>query len=311
MTELLTAIFKYGLTEQIKREGMSADGLTLKHVELDPITQAMRRMARNLEFDICEMAMTTYLCARVLEVPITAIPIFVTRNFHQWALFHNVNAGIKSPTELSNRRIGVNRGYTVTTGVWLRGILESEYGVDLDSVTWVATDDEHVSSFDAPPNVDYSKQGQPIVDLLLEGDVDVAIGDIRTDAPEIQPLIPDALNVGIAFYKKTGIYPLNHTIVIKNSALDAHPGLATNLFNAFKSSKEAYLEKLAAGGDGSVGDNLAIALGDGIGGDPFPFGVEANRKAVETLVRFSHDQHITPDLPALESLFAAETLDLS
>src|SRR4029077_4466300 len=163
-----------------------------------------------LEFDICEMALATYLCAKAHGKPITAIPVFVSRGFHHGAIFHNVNSPIKIPKDLEGRTIGVNRGYTVTTGLWARGILHSEYGVDLDKVTWIPTDDEHVEGFAAPKNVDYRFRGAKMRDLLLSGEIDAAIGEIAVDVPEIQPLIPDAQNAAFGYFRKTGIYPINH-----------------------------------------------------------------------------------------------------
>ncbi len=233
--------------------------LNLDYIQVDPITAAMRRMVRGLEFDICEMAFTTYLCAKAYGKPITAIPVFLTRNFHHWAIFYNVNSGITKPKDLEGRTVGVNRGYTVTTGLWARGILQTEYGVDLNKITWAPTDDEHVAEYQAPPNVDYSYRGKSMADLLLSGKIAAAVGDIRVDSPEIQPLIPDAREAGFAYFRKTGVYPINHGLVVKDSVLDANPGLARNLFNAFQAAKKIYLARLEAGRTLSSADETAIA----------------------------------------------------
>src|ERR1700680_4694932 len=165
------------------------------------------------------MACTTYLCARSYGKPLTAIPVFVTRNFHHWAIFYNVKSGIREPKDLEGRIVGVNRGYTVTTGLWARGMLATEYGVDLSKITWAPTNDEHVAEFEVPPNVDYSFRGKPMAELLLSGQVDAAIGDLQFDSPEITPLIPDAHAAGFAYFRKTGIYPINHAVSIADSAL--------------------------------------------------------------------------------------------
>ena len=171
-------------------------------------------MVRDLEFDICEMAFTTYLRAKAYGRPITAIPIFITRNFHHRAIFYNVKSGTKEPKDLEGRVVGVNRGYTVTTGTWARGILESEYGLDLHKITWAPTNDEHVTEFRAPSNVDYRFRGKTIGELLAAGDIDAAVGDIQINSPEIQPLIPNARAAGFEYFRKTGIYPINHTVAI-------------------------------------------------------------------------------------------------
>ena len=160
MQPLTIALGNYGLTKPIKQAGVDFGRLDLKFVEVEQIVPMMRRMCRGLEFDICEMAFTTYVCARAAGLPFTAIPLFVTRNFHHWAIFYNEKSGIRTPKDLEGRKVGVNRGYTVTTGLWARGILQSEYGVDLNKITWVPTDDEHVLEFKYPPNVDYQPPRQ-------------------------------------------------------------------------------------------------------------------------------------------------------
>lgn len=307
MQPLTIAIGNYGITRHFKAAGPQSDRLKLEMLEIEPILAAVRRMARGVEFDICEMPITTYLCAKAVGKPFTAIPVFVTRNFHHWALFYNVKSGIREPKDLEGRKVGVNRGYTVTTGLWARGILHSEYGVDLEKVHWAATDDEHVAEFEAPANVDYDFQGKPMEELLLSGQVDAAIGDIRSESADIQPLIPDAREAGFAWYRKTGIFPGNHTVVIRDAVLEEAPWVASELFLALKASKEAYLAHLDAGKDLSPADETAIALGKGVGGDPFPLGIDANRKALEALVRYAVDQHILPKPYSVEELFAEAT----
>jgi 4,5-dihydroxyphthalate decarboxylase len=300
----------YGVTRALKR-GEVQTGLPLDFVEVAAITtDGMRPMVRSLAFDICEMAFTTYLCARAAGKPLTAIPVFVTRNFHHWAAFINVKSGIKGPKDLEGRRVGVNRGYTVTTGLWVRGILQHEYGVDLDKITWMPTDEEHVAEFKAPANVDHRFLGRSCAELLNAGEIDAAIGDIPVKSPDVRPLIPDAVQAGAAYYRKTGIYPINHTIVIKNAVLEADPHVAVKLFNAFAASKASYLARLKAGRDLDKADQAALALGEIVGGDPFPFGVAANRKALEALTGFAVEQHMLPARIAPEDLFAAATRTL-
>jgi len=267
-------------------------------------------MVRDLEFDICEMAFTTYLCAKAYGRPITAIPVFVTRNFHHWATFYNANSSIKEPKDLEGRVVGVNRGYTVTTGTWARGILQSEYGVDLRKITWAPTNDEHVTEFRAPSNVDYRFRGKTVAELFAAGDIDAAVGDIKMNSPEIKPLITNAREAGFAYFRKTGIYPINHTVVVANSVFDAEPWVAEELFFAFQAAKCAYLSRLHAGKDLTPADQAAVELSRVVGDDPFPFGVEANRKPIETLVEFAVDQHIIPAAYSPEDLFAPGTLKL-
>jgi 4,5-dihydroxyphthalate decarboxylase len=305
---LKTAIGNYGLTRPLKDGTVVPDRLTLDCVPVDQIVPLMRRMVRGLEFDVCEMAFTTYLCAKAAGKPFTAIPVFVTRNFHHWALFHNVKAGIRTPKDLEGRTVGVNRGYTVTTGLWARGILETEYGVDLAKITWAATSDEHVTEYREPANVTYAYAGKSLADLLAGGEITAAVGDVKVDSPDVKPLIPDARHAGFAYYRKTGIFPINHTVVVKDQVL-AEPGVAMRLFAAFKAAKAIYLQHLDARKDLTAADQAAIEL-TGVVGDPFPFGVAANRKALDAIVRFAVDQQVIAKPYAVEELFAPDTLTL-
>jgi 4,5-dihydroxyphthalate decarboxylase len=255
------------------------------------------------------MAFTTYLCAKDQGKPITTIPVFLTRNFHHWAKFHNVKAGIRNPKDLEGHQVAVNRGYTVTTGLWARGILEHEFGVDLNSISWMPTDDEHVAEYKAPANVDYSYRGISPADLLLSGEVDAAVGDVRVDSPDIRPIIADAAEAGFAYFRKTGVYRINHGLVVKDSLLQTDPELAQRLFTSFRETKKIYLAHLAAGQNASWADESAIALSCVVG-DPFPYGVEANKKAIETMVQFAVEQKIISKSFSVEELFVPKTLNL-
>lgn len=311
MQPLKIALGTYGLTRPLKQGEVKLGRLALDFVEVEPITtNGMRPMVRELAFDVCEMAFTTYLCARAAGKPITAIPVFLTRNFHQWAAFTNVKSGIAAPKDLEGRMVGVNRGYTVTTGLWVRGILQHEYGVDLEKITWAPTDEEHVAEFKPPRNVDHRFLGRSAAELLRSGELGAAIGDIRTDSPDVRPLIPDARQAGFAYYRKTGVYPINHGVVVKNAVLEAEPWVATALVEAFAAAKAIYRERLGTGAAATAADKNALELAGVVGGDPFPFGVAANRKALETMLEFAVEQHLLPRKLAPEELFAPDTLAL-
>src|SRR4029079_3741144 len=166
-------------------------------------------------------------------------------------------------------------GYTVTTGLWARGVLQSEYGVDLNKVTFVPTDDEHVLGFEYPANVDTSQRGKPMKELLLPGAVDAALGEVGVEAPEIKPLIPDAQNAAFVWFRKTGIYPINHGVVVKNSVLKDRPWVADELTRVFEAAKAEYLKDLK--GNEMTHWDKAATVNAKVVGDPFPFGIEKNR----------------------------------
>ena len=279
-------------------------------IEVDPLIAAFRREVRASEFDICELAITTYICAKAHGKKLTAIPVPIVRQFHHGAILVNTKAGIKSPRDLEGKRVGVNRGYTVTTGVWARGILEKEYGVDLSKVTWVLSGDEHVAEYVAPSNVVPIEAGKNMQDMLISGELVAAIG-VDVNHPDVQPLIPDALETGIAAFKRDGHYPINHLVVIKDEVLEANPGLAADCFEAFAAAKRLYVDALRAGkiDKPDATDRLHQRVME-IAGEPLPYGIEPNRKVLETLMGHALSQGIITKAMKVEDLFAKETLGL-
>jgi 4,5-dihydroxyphthalate decarboxylase len=279
--------------------------------EVPVLVSAFRRMVRGLEFDVTEMAITTYMCARAYGKPFTALPIFLVRGFHHGAIAVNTNAGIRHPKDLEGRRVGVNRGYTVTTGVWARGILRDEYGVDLDRVTWVLSGDEHVAEYQAPANVVPMPAGANLADLLASGDLAAAIG-VETDHPDVVPLVPDADEAGYNALATRGLYPINHLVVVKDELLAAYPGLAADLFGAFAESKNRYVAQLRGGEISPLTptDVMNQRVMDITGADPLPYGIEPNRAVIEELIGHAVSQHILPERPAVDDLFATGTRDL-
>jgi 4,5-dihydroxyphthalate decarboxylase len=261
-------------------------------------------MVRGLEFDVCEMAITTYLAAKEHDKPFTAIPVFVVRGFHHEALSYNTAAGIRTPKDLEGKRVGV-RAYTVTTGVWARGVLASEYGVDLDKVTWVVFDEEHVQEYKPPANVEQAPQGSRMPDMLASGELAAAIGAGGTDSPNVALLIPDADAVAAASFARTGVYPINHTIVVKDSLLQSDPAIARTLYQAFVAAKEDFMQRLGSGGPLSKEEQALASRRAVVGNDPLPYGLAANRPAVEALARIAYDQRILSRRVEPESLFAS------
>src|SRR5262245_12855353 len=305
---LKTAIATYPHTKKLKDGTVTAPGIRLDHVEVSPITGAFRRMCRGLEFDVCEMAITTYLTAREHAKAFTALPVFVLRQFHHSPIASNARSGVASPKDLEGKRVGV-RAYTVTTGVWARGILATEYGVDLDKVTWVVVDEEHVQEYRKPANVE-ERPGANLGEMVAQGELAAAIGAGKVDSPDVRPLIPNAAEAEAAWYRKTGIYPLNHTVVVKDSLLAADPSLAPRLFAAFKAAKAPFLARLAAGADLSPEEQALAKRRAVVGDDPLPYGLARNRTAIDAVIRFAVDQQILPQAVKAEDMFARNTLDL-
>lgn len=278
--------------------------------EVEPIIAAFRRMVRGNEFDIAEMAFTTYICAKAHGKPMTAIPIFIVRAFHHGAILVNTKAGIASPKDLEGKRVGVNRGYTVTTGVWARGVLEAEHGVDLKKITWVLSGDEHVAEYKPPQNVVPIGAGKKMDEMLVSGELVAAIG-LDIEHADIKPLIPNALEAGLAAYKANGHYPINHLVVIRDDLLTKYPDLAADAFNAFAEAKRLYVAQLKAGKieKPTAVDKVHLKVIEA-GGDPLPYGIEPNRRVIEELMRHALSQGIITKPVAIDDLFAPTTRKL-
>jgi 4,5-dihydroxyphthalate decarboxylase len=278
--------------------------------EVDPLIAAFRRMVRGNEFDICEMAITTYICAKAHGKPMTAVPVFLVRAFHHGAIVVNAKSDIRTPKELEGRKVGVNRGYTVTTGVWARSVLQDEHGVDLSKVTWVLSGDEHVAEYRPPANVVPIDKGKTIADMLASGELAAAIG-VEANAPDVKPLIPDALEAGLAALRRRGHYPINHTVVIKDELIAKHPDLAADVFDAFTRAKRRYVEALEAGkiDKPSEVDEVHRRVME-ITGDPLPYGIAPNRNVIEELIRHALTQGIITKPVTADELFAPSTRTL-
>ena len=311
MTDLVlrTAIGNYGHTTSLKDGAVTSDMFEMEHLEVSPVTSIFRRMVRSLEFDVAEMALSTCMCARAHGKPFIAIPVFLTHAFYHGGVVVNSHSGIESPKDLEGRRVGA-RSYTLTPGVWTRGILRTEYGVDLDAVTWVLSGDEHVAEFVAPPNV-VSSPNSDLGEMLVSGEIDAAIGAGPVDSPDVRPLFAEPDAADVAWHRKTGVYPISHLLVAKEAVLETNPGLAQELFDVFRRAKDRYLADLRSDGTpGPEGQDL-LKRTEFVGDDPIPYGFEGSRKTLESFIDFNVEQGIIPRKIAPEELFPAETLSLS
>ena len=305
-----TALVTYPHTQPLKDGTVVPRTFTFDFEEVPVIIKAFRRMVRGLEFDISEMAITTYLTAKAHGKRFTAVPVFPMRAFHHGAILYNTKSDIRAPKDLEGRKVGVNRGYTVTTGLWARSILQHEYGVDLKKVTWVLSGDEHVAEYRPPANVVPIEDGRTLEEMLLAGDLAAANG-VQMDSPDIKPLIPNAKDAGLNGLRQGGLYPINHTVVVKDDLLAAHPGLAADLFDAFVRAKRIYVDRLKSGAiaEPTAADKTFASV-MAITGDPLPYGVPPNRREIEAVIQYSVEQGILPKPFDVEEVFARGTLDL-
>jgi hypothetical protein len=277
------------LNSALKDGRVGPHGVGFDFEDVKPITKAFRIMCRDLAYDVCEMAATTYLVAREHGRPFTALPVFLTRGFHHKAILAREPG---DPKSLEGKRVGVNRGYTVTTGVWARGILATRYGVDLDSITWVRSDVEHVTEYEPPANVENLEAGRDLGEAVLSGELAAVVGDVKT--PGLVPLIADAQEAAEREARDRRTWPVNHLVVVRDELLQHAPAI----FNAFERAKDLYV----ASGELDPVHARAQAL---VGGDPLPYGVEPNRAMIEELIDHAVAQKILRRRPAVEELFAS------
>lgn len=303
---LKMAISTLGHTAALKNGSVRFEGITPEFVEVEPQIAAYRRMVRDVEFDVCDIAPSTYMIAREHGAPFKALPIFVSRNFHHSGFVYRPDAGINKPKDLEGKNAGV-RAYSVTTGVWGRGILQNEYGIDITKITWWVDDEEHVTTLKLPPFVKHVPAGKSLVSMMAAGELQAGFtgnaGLGRTGAPKegwaagaAEPardnyveFFKDSKKIEAEWYKRTGIYPFHGTIVVKDSVLKQHPWVAQSLFKAFSTAKEAYVRNLPSPDKVSGKDRQMAELAK-IVGDPLPYGIAKNRASIEALIQYVHQQ---------------------
>jgi 4,5-dihydroxyphthalate decarboxylase len=321
MTEqprLKIAIATYGHTKDIKSGAVAIAGVEPDFVEVVPIIGAFRRMVRGLEFDVCEMAPTTYMIARALGAPFIALPIFLMRRFHHGGFVVRPDSGIKEPKDLEGRKVGV-RAYSVSTGVWTRGIFVNEYGLDSSKVTWVVDDEEHVTSLKLPPNVVHAPDGKSLASMMASGELQAAFSGpagigrsgpptgaweqrAQTSSVSYPELIPNAPEVEAQWFRRTGIYPIHGLIVVKTAVLAQHPFVARSLLDAFLTAKDAYVARLEAG-EGEAPEDVKYRNLMALVGDPLPYGMIDNMPSIEAMLTYGLQQGLIPKRMPMEDVF--------
>jgi 4,5-dihydroxyphthalate decarboxylase len=307
-------VAEYPHTSAIRNGSIPIEGVDAEIVTVQPQIAAFRRMVRQVEFDVCELAPTTYIIARAYGAPFVALPIFVLRRFHHAGLLIHPDAGIRTPKDLEGRKVGV-RAYSVTTGVWTRGILMDEFGLDCSRVTWVVDDEEHVTQLKLPPNVVHT-DGRSLADMMAGGELAAGFhgnagvgrsgsptGEWKTVEAHYPDLFPNAPELEADWYQRTGIYPMHGTIVVKDSVIAEHPWVARSLFNAFSAAKDEWLAKLNNSTPANASDRKYAEFQKIVGSDPLPYGIDANLPTIQALEKTAFRQCLTPRRMTLDELF--------
>jgi 4,5-dihydroxyphthalate decarboxylase len=269
------------------------------------------RFLRRREFDIAEVSGSGYIAARDHGLPFRAIPVFPHRRFRHGFIFVNSSKGIRKPADLIGRKAGT-KGYLFTAGLWMRGILEHDYGVPHNSIEWLSEIDEDVD-FTPPPGLRISqvRQGESLDDMLVAGEIDALfspdlIGPLTAGDTRVARLFPNYKQEEVAFYRRTGIFPIMHVVGIKQEIVERHPWVAANMYKACNEAKALAMQRMVnprivplAWYRESWEEQEQI-----LGKDPWEYGLtERNTRNLERLVSYSHEQGITRRRPALDELF--------
>jgi 4,5-dihydroxyphthalate decarboxylase len=271
-------------TKAVKSGEVSSPLVKFDFFEVKVANTQFKAMVREAKYDFGELALVTFLQAKHYGKPYVLLPAtIVGRNQHH-TIFHNADRGALTARDLNGKRVGV-RAYTQTTGAWVRGFLSEDYGVDLDSVTWVTYEDPHLAEYRDPPNVERAGEGKTIRQMLLDGETDAAIlGDVAEEGP-IRHLIPDHEAAGRAWAKRHGGVPVNHLAVMRERVVRERPDVVREVYRMLKESRAA----------------AGIATGED---DPLRFGIGMVRASVQQLVANAVQQKLIPRAFTVEELFA-------
>ena len=288
-------------------------------IEFEALTMASPerhgRMLRHEEFDVCELSFVSYLVARDNAKAYTALPVFPHRRFRHRYMVKRTGCGIEKPSDLNGKRVGLDTLQN-SAGLWMRGILQDHYGVNLRSIEWWCQEEEDVAVQPASwMKVKRVPAGRDIDRMLLDGELEGALypeilPSIRSGSPRLAPLFPDSRQAEMDFFRKSGIFPIMHTVVIRNSILERNPWVAVNVMQAFQAAKEQCYARLRNPRNTAlawVSDYIAEQEAV-MGKDPWPYGLEPNRANLEPAVRYVHEQGLIRKMPKLEELFYPASL---
>lgn len=280
---LHTLLGDYPNTAALKRGELASPLVRFDFVEAANPASHFKRVVRDLEFDVAELALVTYLIAKAHAKPLVLLPVVLFSRYQHPYLVYNCERGTLAPRDLEGRRVAI-RSYSVTTTAWLRHILAADYGVDLGRVRWVTYEEAHVAEFRDPPNVERAPAGSNMMDMLLAGEVDAAIvGDISRLDPRLTTVIPDPQAAAHAWRERNGALQINHMVVVSGRLSREHPDAVREVYRLLCAARRAAPPDAAW--------------------DSRPCGVEANRRNLEVAIAAVHAQGLIPRRYAVEELF--------
>jgi 4,5-dihydroxyphthalate decarboxylase len=321
---LTLACWDYDRTRALQDGRAEVEGVDLTYLPLR-VEETFWRMLRYGEFDAAEMSAGSFLMSRDKSTPrLIGIPVFPSKTFRHSCIYIHTGSGIQQPADLAGKRVGVPE-YQITMATWVRGILQHEYGVAPEKMRWFTGGEEHPGRQDKvrhnlPANIDIRPipPDQTLSAMLERGEIDAMISAHMPSPfvrrhPNIRRLIPNFREVEQDYFTRTRIFPIMHTIVMREEFYEKHPWVAQSLYKAFDESKRLCQEAMYE--FSALKYMLAWSIDEMekerevLGPDPWAYGLEANRRVLETLVQYTHEQGLISQLLPVESLFAKSTLE--
>jgi len=321
---LTLACWDYDRTRALQEGRVEVEGVDLTYLPLR-VEETFWRMLRYQEFDACELSMGSYLIARDKgHPPFVAIPVFPSRAFRHSCIFINTGAGIQEPKDLIGKRVGIPE-YQMTMAIWVRGILQHEYGVPPEKISWFTGGQEEPGRMDKvrhdlPQSIDIRSIGpeQTLSSMLESGEIDALMSTylplpfVRR-SPKVRRLIPNFREVEREYYRRTKIFPIMHCVALREDIYQSYPWVAQSLYKAFCEAKRycqvsmyefSALKYMLAWSIAEMEEEMEI-----FGEDLWPYGLEANRHGLETLVDYAHEQGLIKEKVDVRDLFAPNTLE--
>ncbi|HEX4408086.1 MAG TPA: phosphate ABC transporter substrate-binding protein [Xanthobacteraceae bacterium] len=290
---LNTMLGNYANLAALKKGEVKSDIVDFDFADVKVANQMFKAVVRDAKFDVAELAIVTYLQAKAFNKPYVLLPSVVVGRGQHHTIAYNAERGHLDPRDLEGKRVGV-RAYTVTTGVWVRGILREEYGVDEKKIHWVTFEDPHVAEFQDPAFLERAAPGKTLPQMLLDGEIDAGIVGDNLPDPRLKHLIPNPEEAAKKFALSHGGVPINHLVVMRQSIVRERPDVVKEVFRLL------YESKLKA--------NLP-ATGTAL--DPLRFGVEANRQALDVIIGYAYTQGMIPKRFSVDELFDDTTRALT
>jgi 4,5-dihydroxyphthalate decarboxylase len=278
VTRLRTVLGDYPHVKPLKTRQVTSDFIGFDFVEFTPTNKAFKPMVRELAFDVCEMAIVTYLMAKAHGKPLVLLPAALLGRAQHASAIYSAERGQLTPKDLNGKRVGI-RSFTTTTGAWVRGILANDYGVDLSSIKWVSFEDPHVAEY--KDTTERATAGKNIVQMLIDGEIDAALGETATD-PRLKPLFGDPAAEAERWHRQRGLLPVNHLVVVTEALAKSRPDAVREVYRLLKESKT------------KAGASTP---------DFVPIGVDGNRKALALIIDYAHQQGLIPRRYSVDELF--------